>query len=155
MNELTSTVAQGFSAAFQDFLKRVHTLAEPLTEEQFWRKPYPYGNSFGHLVLHLTGNLSHYIGAEIARTGYVRDREREFTDPQPPTKAQALQGLDAAVALVLQTVAAPSAEDWSAEYKAVGADNLNDRFSIMLRCAAHLFHHVGQMIYLAKEHARQ
>lgn len=154
MNELTHTVANGFSAAFQDFLKRVHTLAAPLSEEQFWRKPYPYGNSFGHLVLHLTGNLSHYIGAEIAHSGYVRDRDREFTDPQPPTKAEALQRLDAAVALVVQTVEAQTADDWSADYKAVGADNLNDRFSITLRCAAHLFHHIGQMIYLAKEHSR-
>jgi hypothetical protein len=154
MNELSETVSNGFNAAFEDYLKRVHTLAEPLTEEQFWRKPYPYGNSFGHLVLHLTGNLSHYIGAEIARTGYIRDRAREFSDPQPPAKAEALQRLDEAVALVVQTVSAQSAGDWSAPYNALGADGLNDRFSITLRCAAHMFHHVGQMIYLAKEHAR-
>lgn len=159
MNELAgafgSTVGNGFSAAFQDFLKRIHTLAEPLSEEQFWRKPYPYGNSFGHLVLHLTGNLSYYIGTEIAQTGYVRDREREFTDAQPPTKAEALARLDEAVAMVVRTVEAQSAEDWAAAYKAVGVDGLNDRFSITLRCAAHLFHHIGQMLYLVKEHARQ
>ena len=57
---------------------RIRELAAPLSNEQFWQKPYPYGNSFGHLVLHLTGNLNYYIGAQIANTGYVRDRPREF-----------------------------------------------------------------------------
>jgi hypothetical protein len=26
-----------------------------------------------------------------------------------------------------------------------------DRFTAFLRCAAHLYHHVGQIIYLARE----
>ena len=34
-----------------------------VAEEQLWTKPFPFGNSIGHLVLHLTGNLNHYIGA--------------------------------------------------------------------------------------------
>ena len=34
----------------------VRELAAPLSEEQFWSKPFPFGNSFGNLVLHLTGN---------------------------------------------------------------------------------------------------
>ena len=154
MSELSQTVASGFRAAFQDYLQRVQTLAAPLTEEQFWRKPYPYGNSFGHLVLHLTGNLSYYIGAQIAATGYVRDREREFTDSQPPSKEEALNRLAAAVEMVVQTVEAQSETDWSAPYEAVGVNDLSDRFSITLRCAAHFFHHLGQLIYLTKEHSR-
>lgn len=35
-------------------------------------------NSAGTLALHLTGNISHFIGAVIAENGYVRDREAEF-----------------------------------------------------------------------------
>jgi len=155
MSELSQTVAHGFRGAFQDYLQRVQTLAAPLTEDQFWRKPYPYGNSFGHLVLHLTGNLSYYIGAQIAATGYVRDREREFTDSQPPSKEEALNRLADTVAMVVQTVEAQSEADWSAHYEAVGVNDLADRFSITLRCAAHFFHHLGQMLYLAREHARE
>jgi len=40
-------------------------VVDPLSNEQFWPKPYPYGNSIGHLVLHLTGNLNYYIGARV------------------------------------------------------------------------------------------
>ena len=53
----------------------------PIPEDQLWIKPFPFGNSIGHLVLHLTGNLNHYIGALVAGSGYVRHREHEFTDP--------------------------------------------------------------------------
>ncbi len=126
---------------------RVRELAGPLTDKQFWEKPFPYGNSFGHLVLHVTGNLNYYIGAQIAKTGYVRDRPREFNEPNPPSKEEALKCLDEAVAMVQQTIRAQSSEDWSAEYSGVGT-NAKIRLDIILQCAAHMHHHIGQMIYL-------
>jgi hypothetical protein len=126
----------------------VRELASPLTEEQFWLKPFPFGNSFGHLVLHLTGKLNYYIGAQIAGTGYIRDREREFTEPRRLPKADVLQRFDEAIEMVLRTVRAQSAEDWSAPYSAVGAGDAGSRFHMVLKCAAHVDHHVGQMIYL-------
>ena len=152
MNELSPTVADGFINSYRDFARRVHALSENLSEEQFWSKPYPYGNSFGHLTLHIIGNLNYYIGAQIAGTGYVRDREREFTEDNPPSKEEVLRRLDEAVALVRAAIEAQTAETWSQEYEAEGAsDIVKDRFSIILRCAAHFHHHVGQMIYLEKE----
>jgi hypothetical protein len=132
---------------------RVRELATPLSEAQFWRKPFPYGNSFGHLVLHLTGNLSYYIGAQIAQTGYFRDRPREFNDPNPPSKAEALRSFDDAVAMVQKTISAQSPDDWTKEYSGVGS-NCSNRLDMILQCAAHMQHHIGQMIYLTYEHAR-
>ena len=151
MDELSKTIANGLSFAYQDYARRVHALAEPLSEEQFWRKPYSYGNSFGHLTLHLIGNLNYYIGTQIAKTGYVREREREFTERNPPPKQEVLKQLDEVVELVVKTLAAQTAEAWSQGYEAVGAETSKDRFSIFLRCASHFNHHLGQMIYLAKE----
>ena len=55
-------------------------------------------------MLHLTGNLNHFVGAQLAGAGYVRDREREFTETQPPPKSEALDRLDAAVALFRKVV---------------------------------------------------
>jgi DinB superfamily len=129
---------------------RVHELAAPLTNTQFWQKPFPYGNSFGHLVLHLTGNLNYYIGTQIAKTGYVRDRPREFNDPNPPSKEEAMKRLDDAVAMVQQTIRAQSPEDWSAEYSGTGT-NAKVRLDMIMQCAAHMQHHIGQMIYLGYE----
>jgi uncharacterized damage-inducible protein DinB len=133
---------------------RVRELAAPLTDEQFWQKPFPYGNSFGHLVLHLTGNLNYYIGSQIARTGYVRDRPREFNDPNPSSREEAMKRFDDAVAMVIKTVRAQLSEDWSREYSGAGTNAAN-RLDMIMQCAAHMQHHIGQMIYLNHEFQRQ
>jgi uncharacterized damage-inducible protein DinB len=133
---------------------RIRELAAPLTEVQFWQKPFPFGNSFGHLVLHLTGNLNYYIGAQIANTGYVRDRPREFTDAAPPAKKEALWRFDAAVEMMIQTIRAQSSDDWQRAYSGTGA-NASNRLDMILQCAAHMQHHIGQMIYLGYELQRE
>jgi hypothetical protein len=153
MSELDKTLASVLTERYLANAARVRELAAPLTNAQFWKKPFPYGNSFGHLVLHLTGNLNYYIGAQIAKTGDVRDRPREFNDPNPPTKDEALKRFDETVGMVLKTVRAQSPEDWSAEYSGVGSD-ARTRLDIVVICAAHMQHHIGQMIYLGYEIAR-
>ena len=94
---LNSTLVDRYTA----HAARIRELAAFFSESQFWQKPFPFGNSFGHLTLHLTGNLNYYVGAEIANTGYVRDRPREFTDANPPSKEEALKRFDTAVAMVV------------------------------------------------------
>ena len=154
MSTINETLAAVLSDRYALNVARVDELAAPLTDAQFWRKPFPYGNSFGHLVLHLTGNLNYYIGAQIAKTGYVRDRPREFNDPNPPSKDEALKRFDAAVSMVRETIRAQSQDDWSAEYSGVGT-NAKTRLDMIMQCAAHIQHHIGQMIYLGYELQRQ
>src|ERR1700679_462232 len=120
MPELSETVSDGFAKYYEKLRVDLHTWVASLTEEQFWKNPFPFGNSFGHLVLHLTGNLNYYIGAQIAQTGYVRDRPKEFNEPNPPSKEEALKHFDEAVAMVIATIKAQSPEDWIAEYSATG-----------------------------------
>jgi uncharacterized damage-inducible protein DinB len=153
MPGLDETLASVLVDRYTTNAARVHELAAPLANEQFWQQPFPYGNSFGHLVLHLTGNLNYYIGARIAKTGYVRDRPREFNDPNPPAKEEALKRLDDAVAMVVKTVRAQSPEDWSVEYSGAGT-NAKIRLDMILPCASHMQHHIGQMIYLGYQWKR-
>jgi uncharacterized damage-inducible protein DinB len=154
MSDLHSTLSTVLTDRYSQNAARVRELAAPLTNAEFWQKPFPYGNSFGHLMLHLTGNLNYYIGAQIARTGYIRDRPREFNDTNPPSKEEALKRFDDAVAMVQQTVRAQSPEDWSAEYSGVGT-TARTRLDMVMQCAAHMQHHIGQMIYLGYELGRQ
>jgi uncharacterized damage-inducible protein DinB len=154
MTDLKQTTASGLTARYKKLAGVVHELAAPLSDEQFWTKPFAFGNSFGHLVLHLTGNLNYYIGAQIAGTGYVRDRPLEFSDAARPSKKEVLKKFDDAIAMVLAAISRQSAEDWSKEYTAVGAD-ARDRFEMVVQCATHLHHHVGQMMYLAFELKRK
>ena len=154
MPDLKDTMALGFEARYKNLAARVRELAGPLSDEQFWTKPFPFGNSFGHLVLHLTGNLNYYVGTQIAQTGYVRDRPREFAETARPPKAETLKKFDDAIDVVLRTIRSQSPEDWSKPYTAVGSDS-PDRFDIVFQCATHLDHHIGQMIYLGFEFKRK
>jgi hypothetical protein len=84
----------------------------------------------------------------------VRDRPLEFAEATRPSKAETLRKFDQAIAMVLDTISNQSAEDWSKEYTAVGADT-HDRFGMVLSCATHLHHHIGQMMYLGFELKRK
>ena len=44
-----------------------------------WKSVAGLPNSGGTLVLHLVGNLRHFIGGDLGGTGYVRDRKAEFS----------------------------------------------------------------------------
>ena len=147
MADLNETIASRLAGRYNKLAGWVRELAAPLSDAQFWAKPFPFGNSFGHLVLHLTGNLNYYIGAQIAGTGYVRDRPREFAETARPSKDDVLKKFDEAVETAVRTIRSQSADDWSAAYSATGVD-AQDRFEIVLQCATHLHHHIGQMMYL-------
>src|SRR5882757_8716526 len=128
MDNFVSVIANGLTNSFRDGARKLHALSESLSDEQFWTKPYPYGNSFGHLTLHLIGNLNYYIGAQIANTEYVRDREREFIESSPPAKEQTLNQLAQTVELVIATIEAETVETLAAAYQAVGnPDFIKDR----------------------------
>jgi hypothetical protein len=56
--------------------------------------------------------------------------------------------------VVLGAINSQSTEDWSKEYAAMNT-NARDRFEMVLQCATHLDHHIGQMIYLGFELKRK
>ncbi|MGD0957735.1 MAG: DinB family protein [Candidatus Acidiferrales bacterium] len=151
MSELASIVDSTLAAYYEEVRDRVHELVDPLSTEQLWARPYPYGNSIGHLLLHVTGNLNHYIGTQIAKTGYVRNRPLEFTDTSKRPKEKVLADFDRAIDMVAATIRKQSADDLLAPYSDPTQPDTGDRFGVFVRMAAHAYHHVGQIIYLAKE----
>ncbi len=154
MADLSSVVAETLASYYEEVRDQVHKLVAPLSSTDLWRNPYSYGNSIGHLLLHLTGNLNHYIGAQIARTGYVRNRPLEFTGASHPPKEDVLAAFDRAVDMVAATIRKQTPADWTAPYSDPTSPESPTRFAAIQRMAAHASHHVGQIIYLAKELAR-
>lgn len=151
MADLAQVIAQDLADYYEMVRERVHKWAGDLSTEQLWRNPYPYGNSVGHLILHLTGNLNYYIGARISETGYVRDRDREFAEPKPIPKEELFAVFDKTIAMVVDTIRKQKPADWLKEYSAEREPEARERFNIFLRSAGHAYHHVGQIIYLANE----
>ncbi|MFY9673723.1 MAG: DinB family protein [Terriglobales bacterium] len=154
MADLNETIKSSLITRYTKLAGWLHEMAAPFSDEQFWARPFPFGNSFGHLVLHLTGNLNYYIGAQMAGTGYVRDRPKEFSESSRPSKEEVLKKFDEAIEIVLRAIRGQSANDWSLPYSADGAD-ARTRFEMVLQCATHLHHHIGQMMYLGFELKRK
>jgi uncharacterized damage-inducible protein DinB len=152
---LTDAVARDFTRYYQEAAKKILALVAPLSDEQLWTRPYPYGNSIGHLLLHLTGNLNFYIGAEIGGTGYVRNRPLEFSDPSRWPKDVVIRNFVDAIATVAAVLEKQAESDWAVPFAAKGMEDAGDRFSAVLRCAGHLSHHTGQIMYLCKEMEKQ
>jgi uncharacterized damage-inducible protein DinB len=145
--DMTNLANQAIIGELEQLRDQVRSLAEPLSDTEFWTKPLQPSNSIGHLVLHLTGNLSYFVGAQLGGTGYVRDREREFTEAQPPSKAEVLARLDAAVATFRRVVEGLSAERLAAPHP---EERLGSVLKGLIHLTTHFALHRGQMSYIVR-----
>jgi uncharacterized damage-inducible protein DinB len=140
-------VRTGLIAELEELRDAVKQLTDPLTDAQLWQKPVEPGNSIGHLILHLTGNLNHFVGAQLGKTGYLRDREKEFTDANPPPRGEVLDNFTAAVATFRRVVEQLPAD-------ALAAPHPEARFGTVFKALLHLLTHFalhrGQMSYIAR-----
>jgi uncharacterized damage-inducible protein DinB len=125
----------------------VRGLVQPLSDQQLWAKPTDPGNSVGHLILHLSGNLNHFVGATLGGTGYVRDRNREFTEGRPPARQDLMKGLDDAVAMFRRVVGGLDEKRLSAPHP---DDKSRTVYRTLVRLVAHFALHRGQMSYIVR-----
>lgn len=115
-------------------------------DETLWRETPGCPNSGGTLVLHMVGNLRHYVGAEMGGSDYVRDRPAEFGDRGVPRdEIQAL--IRAAIEEVDAGLAALGPDQLDAPSNApVGDGALSNRMWLM-HLSVHLAYHLGQLNY--------
>jgi uncharacterized damage-inducible protein DinB len=148
ISNLGDVVRGDLAAYVRHLASRVDTMVRALPEDRLWIKPFPYGNSVGNLVLHLTGNLSHYVGATLAKTGYVRDRPREFSDPGGYPAREILQRFHEAATMVIQVI--QSRSDANLCGPIPDQPPIQSEFGLLLVVASHLNNHIGQMSYLVR-----
>jgi len=146
-DRLLDLFRQSLSGQLRQLQDAVRELAAPLSEEEFWKKPLTPGNSIGHLVLHLTGNLNHFVGAQLGGTGYVRDREREFTESAPPSKSAALARLDEAIGTFERTISVLTEEQLARPHP---DSRFGTAFNALISVVNHFALHRGQMSYLQR-----
>lgn len=146
--KLASVVDDEFVRYIRHLAAQVERALRSLPREKTWVNPFPFGNSVGHLVLHLTGNLNHYIGSIIAGTGYQRDRPLEFTDSRHEPPEEILRRFHEAIEMVAATIQTQDAARLSSPVP--GPSPAETRFGLLLVCTAHLNNHIGQMSYLVQ-----
>jgi DinB superfamily len=150
-DQLSSAVQDQLAAYFEHVAARVGRYARALPHDKLWANPFAFGNSVGHLIVHLTGSLNHYIGAGIAGTGYVRDRPGEFAAVTGRSSDEVLAPFNDTINMVVQTLRSQGSDGLMTPVL-FGEPPVQNRFGLFLVCAAHINNHVGQMAYLMHAH---
>ncbi len=103
-------------------------------------------NSAGTLVLHLIGNLRHFIGTTLGTTGFVRNRDAEFSTRDVP-RAELLSLIDTTRGEVMTTLRGLSPLS-AGETFPLQMNGMSLRTTgMLLHLATHLSYHLGQVDY--------
>ncbi|MCT2563477.1 DinB family protein [Chryseobacterium herbae] len=115
-------------------------------EASIWKTDQNITNSAGNLCLHLVGNLNNFIGAELGKTGYVRNRELEFSLKDIP-QTELLAMAEATTAMVDQVLSQLTPEDLEKEYPLVVFEDKMTTGYFLIHLITHLDYHLGQINY--------
>ncbi len=130
----------------KDICKLVDEISLYRSEHELWILKGEIKNAPGTLALHITGNLKHFIGAQLGKTGYVRERDREFSDRNVPKK-DLLQGLNEALDVVKATLPKLSDEDMKKDFPGPFLEKARPTLEVLFILYGHLNYHVGQVNY--------
>lgn len=115
-------------------------------EENLWVVDKNIGNSSGNLCLHLIGNLKTYIGAELGKTGYIRQRDLEFSLKNIP-REEILASIEETKSIVKQTLETLTEEDLEKEYSQDLGYPIKTTYHLLVHLTIHLGYHLGQINY--------
>jgi hypothetical protein len=111
-----------------------------------WEAVPGLSNPGGTLALHLAGNLQHFVGTVLGRTGYVRDRDAEFSRRGLPRR-DLVQELERARLAVASTLGSLDPARLGEPYPAEVAGVRLETGLFLVHLAAHLAYHLGQLDY--------
>ncbi len=115
-------------------------------EDNLWLLDKEVTNTAGNLCLHLVGNLKTFIGASLGNTGYIRQRDLEFSQKHIPREIL-LQQVDETIVIVTNTLKTLTAADLQKEYvRRVSEDKMTTEY-FLIHLTMHLSYHLGQINY--------
>jgi uncharacterized damage-inducible protein DinB len=115
-------------------------------EKSLWIVKKEISNSAGNLCLHLMGNLNHFIGAELGKTGYIRNRENEFAAKNVSAKVL-INYIENATEIVKHTLENLSAEDFEKDFPQQKHSKIVKTDFMLLHIITHFNYHLGQINY--------
>lgn len=115
-------------------------------ESALWRIEKNIANSGGNLCLHLIGNLNTYIGAILGQSGYVRDRDAEFSLKNISRK-ELIQKIEDTIRVIDQVLPQLTAAQLEQEYPIIVLKEPTSTEFFLVHLASHLTYHLGQINY--------
>ncbi len=115
-------------------------------ENKLWITDKNIKNSGGNLCLHIIGNLNQFIGGVLGNSGYVRNRDAEFTDKGFPKK-ELLKMIDETQTVVANTIESLSEDDLEKIYPVEVFNGQMTTGFFLVHLTTHLNYHLGQINY--------
>lgn len=115
-------------------------------EKNLWIVTKDISNSSGNLCLHLIGNLNHFIGATLGNSGYVRQRDLEFSLKDIP-KSELIMQINDTIDVVEKILSDLTEEDLQKEYKRRVFEDTMTTAYFLVHLSMHLAYHLGQINY--------
>ena len=113
-------------------------------EADLWRSIPGIANPAGTLVLHLAGNLQHFIGSQLGGTDYLRDRAAEFAR-RDVSRAELLREIEAARAAVRAGLSRLSEARLTEEWPGPIAGMRVATGEYLMHLTTHMAYHLGQV----------
>ena len=115
-------------------------------ESGIWEVRSGISNSAGNLCLHLVGNLNHFIGAVLGRSGYIRQRDDEFSLKNIP-RSELVLSIEQTILMVKNTLQGFSEADFDKIYPLEKHGQVVTTRYMLLHLLTHLNYHLGQVNY--------
>ncbi|SMO55918.1 DinB family protein [Solitalea koreensis] len=137
-------ILKGFLERDLELLKKEITAYQ--NEENIWKVNGSIHNSAGNLCLHLVGNLNHFIGTALGNSGYVRDRDAEFSIKNV-SREELLKMVHDTQVVVAATLNNLTDADLEKDfpYEVMNQHWKNAHF--LFHLSTHLTYHLGQINY--------
>jgi uncharacterized damage-inducible protein DinB len=73
-----------------DYLPKIETCLDRVSEQDVWWRPNDASNSIGNLILHLCGNVTMWIIGGVGERSFERNRQEEFDERRHIPKEELL-----------------------------------------------------------------
>jgi len=115
-------------------------------ESKIWEIDKNISNSGGNLCLHLIGNINTYIGAELGKTDYIRDRPLEFSLKNIP-KSELIRKIEDTLLVVNNALDTLTEADLEKIYPQIVFEKEMTTGFFLVHLSTHLGYHLGQINY--------
>ncbi len=118
-------------------------------EANIWKTCGSVKNSAGNLALHLAGGLNFLIGTQLGGTGYVRNRDAEFS-AKGISRETLLNELRDVRMMIGKTLNVLPSSELNNVYPIFFDKDGATKGYVLMQLLLHLNYHLGQMNYLRR-----
>jgi len=133
----------------RDLKRLIIEIKQYKIEADIWKVKGQINNSAGNLCLHLVGNLNTYIGRELGETGYLRNRELEFSS-KDVSRHDLIQKVENTIEMINKTLNSLDENILESEFPNLVFDHKTSTEYLLVHLATHLTYHLGQINYLRR-----